>query len=222
MKILVKFPTYKRPEQFFKTLYLYYKKAKNYNDIHFLITIDDNDETMNSKEVEKGFNSYPNLTVHRGESSSKVNAINRGIENYTQNWDILLQASDDMIPVVDGYDDIIRTDMKDTYSDLSGVLWYNDGHQGNRLNTLCIMGREYYARFGYIYFPGYRSLWCDNEFMCVANLLKKQTYFNKMLIQHQHPTAGYGAKDVIHALNDKNEVHDMTLFYERKKHNFFI
>ena len=39
-------------------------------------------------------------------------------------WDILLLASDDMIPVCDGYDQIIRDDMFTYHRNGDGVLWY--------------------------------------------------------------------------------------------------
>jgi hypothetical protein len=38
-------------------------------------------------------------------------------------------ASDDMIPVVSGYDQIIRNDMYENFKNTDGVLWYNDGGQ---------------------------------------------------------------------------------------------
>ena len=66
--------------------------------------------------------------------------------------------------------------MTELYPNTDGVLWFNDGNQGNRLNTLCILGKKYYERFNYIYHPDYTSLWADNEFMDVANLLNKQIF----------------------------------------------
>ena len=222
MNILVKFPTYKRPVKFFNTLHEYYKKAKNYNKMHFVITIDDDDDSMCSAEVQRGFSSYPNITVQSGISISKIHAINRDINNIDYDWDVLLQASDDMIPIVDGYDQIIRNNMTSCYADLDGVLWFNDGHQKDNLNTLCILGKKYYNRFNYVYYPEYKSTWCDNEFTCVANILQKQTYFNETIIQHQHPDAGFGYNDIIHIKNKENEQYDMNLFLERKRNNFYI
>ena len=70
--------------------------------------------------------------------------------------------------------------------DLDHVLFYNDGYCGSKLNTMCILGRKYYERFHYIYHPAYKSLWCDNEFMEVADMLGKQTYYNTCLFRHDH------------------------------------
>jgi hypothetical protein len=87
--------------------------------------------------------------------------------------------------------------MTEHYPDTDGVLWFNDGYQGNRLNTLCILGKKYYDRFNYIYHPDYISVWCDNEFMDVANLLGKQIYFDDIIIRHEHPDWGFGSRDYV-------------------------
>ncbi len=222
MKILVKCPTFKRPKQFFSTLYKYYKMAKNYKDMHFLITLEDSDSTMNNESVIKGMESYPNLTYIFGKSDTKIQAVNRDMETVSFNWDILLLASDDMVPVVAEYDEIIRNDMKNNFSDLDGILWYNDGYQKDNLNTLSIMGKTYYERFNYIYYPEYKSVWADNEFMEVGKLLNRQTYFDRTIIEHQHPDWGYGKQDTVHELNVTNENWDHQLFTKRKKQRFKI
>jgi hypothetical protein len=110
--------------------------------------------------------------------------------------------------------------MKENYPDTDGVLWFNDGHQGNKLNTLCILGKKYYKRFNYIYQPEYKSLWADNEFTDVANLLEKQTYFSEVIIKHEHPDIGIGDRDDIHLNNSKNNDVDRNLYLNRKLVNF--
>ena len=112
--------------------------------------------------------------------------------------------------------------MKELYSDTDGILWFNDGHMGNTLNTLCILGKKYYDRFGYIYHPEYKSVWSDNEFMLVGNILGKQTYFEQVIIEHEHPDWGYGNRDEIHQNNSKNENQDKLLFTKRKDNNFYL
>ena len=221
MKLLIKFPTRNRKNKFFKTLIEYQNLCEDFENTHFLITLDNDDESMNPLEVKEIFDTFKNIKVVYGNSNSKIHAVNRDIE-LSDEWDIILLASDDMTPKVKGYDNIIRNKMKEFYPDTDGILWFNDGHQGNRLNTLCILGKKYYDRFGYIYYPEYKSVWSDNEFMSVGNLLKKQTYFDEVIIEHEHPDWGYGGRDVIHQINSKNESHDRTLFMNRKENNFYL
>lgn len=221
MKLLIKFPTRNRKNKFFKVLKQYQNLCEDIDNTQFLITLDNDDETMNHNEVNDIFNTFKNLKVVYGNSDSKIHAINRDIE-LVDDWDIVLLASDDMTPKIKGYDNVIRNKMKEFYPDTDGILWFNDGHQGNKLNTLSILGKKYYDRFGYIYQPEYKSVWCDNEFMMVGNLLGKQTYFNEVIIEHEHPDWGYGGRDVIHQINSKNESHDRTLFMNRKENNFYL
>ena len=132
----------------------------------------------------------------------------------------MLLASDDMIPKIKGYDEIIINKMKDIYPNTDGVLWFNDGFKKSELNTICILGKRYYEKFNYIYYPEYKSTWCDNEFMTVANLLGKQTYFDDVIIKHEHPDWGYGKQDEIHKKNYQDLNYDTNLYNNRKKINF--
>jgi hypothetical protein len=221
MKLLIKFPTRNRKNKFFTVLKQYQRLCEDIENTFFLITLDNDDDEMNSPEVADIFTTFKNIKYVYGNSISKIHAVNRDIETVDE-WDIVLLASDDMTPKVKGYDNIIRNKMKEHYPDTDGVLWFNDGHQGNNLNTLCILGKKYYERFNYIYHPEYKSVWSDNEFMLVGNILKKQTYFDEVIIEHEHPDWGYGNRDVIHRINSQNESHDRNLFTTRKNNNFFL
>lgn len=219
MKILVKFPTRGRKNKFFNVLKKYQSFANDVDSITFLISIDEDDIEMNNPDSLDILSSFKNCNVVIGKSDSKIHAVNRDIDKI-KDWDIVLLASDDMIPQVKGYDQIIIEKMKENYPDADGVLWFNDGYQGDKLNTLCILGKKYYDRFGYIYFPEYKSTWCDNEFMSVANLLGKQTYFDEVIIKHEHPDWGFGRQDKIHAKNHQDLNYDMNLYNKRKQINF--
>jgi hypothetical protein len=216
MKILVKFPTRGRPEQFIATLDKYIEYATG--ELEFVITCDTNDATMNNPEMIAKLNSYANLTYTFGESKNKIHAVNKDMEN--REFDILLLASDDMVPVKPGYDAIIRKAMISLYPDTDGILWFNEGHLGMNNNTLSIMGKKYYDRFNYIYHPDYISLWCDNEFMEVGNILGKQTYINLVIIEHKHVHYVGGVEDAIHKLNTQHHPIDQATFYKRKLKGF--
>jgi len=158
---------------------------------------------------------HPNIQVFVGTPNGKIHAINRDIPDPTT-FDIILLISDDMIPMVKGYDDIIVNKMATLYPDTDGVLFFNDGYAGPRLNTLVICGSAYYQRFGYIYYPEYKSLWCDNEFMNVANKLGKQTYIHDVIIKHEHP--GWNKQvvmDNLYRINESFNTIDKQLYLSR-------
>lgn len=219
MKLLIKFPTRNRKNKFFKVLRQYQNLCEDLDNTYFLITLDNDDESMNSSDVEVIFNTFKNVKVIYGTSNSKIHAVNRDIE-LVNDWDIVLLASDDMTPKVKGYDNIIRNKMKEFYSDTDGILWFNDGFQGEKLNTLCILGKKYYKRFNYIYHPDYKSCWSDNEFMEVGKILKKQTYIDSVIIKHEHPDWGYGNRDQIHTNNINDYQYDLGVYNRRKEINF--
>ena len=221
MRLLIKFPTRNRKSKFFTVLEQYQTLCEDIENTFFLITLDNDDEEMNSPEVVNIFSTFKNIKYVYGDSTSKIHAINRDLETENE-WDIVLLASDDMTPKVKGYDNIIRNKMEEHYPDTDGILWFNDGHQGITLNTLCILGKKYYERFNYIYYPEYKSMWSDNEFMLVGNILEKQTYFDEVIIEHEHPDWGFGGKDSIHIKNVENETHDKNLFLNRQSHKFYL
>jgi hypothetical protein len=219
MKLLIKFPTRNRKNKFFKVLRQYQNLCEDLDNTYFLITLDNDDESMNPSDVEDIFNTFKNVKVIYGTSNSKIHAVNRDIE-LVNDWDIVLLASDDMTPKVKGYDNIIRNKMKEFYSDTDGILWFNDGFQGEKLNTLCVLGKKYYERFNYIYHPDYKSCWSDNEFMEVGKILKKQTYIDSVIIKHEHPDWGYGNRDQIHTNNINDYQYDLEVYNRRKEINF--
>lgn len=216
MRILVKYPTKGRGLKAVQTIKGYYDNAKDNSNITYLVSVDIDDVTMKkAKEM------LPFATVIEDRSTSKIHACNRDIDKIAEPWDILVLASDDMICEKEGWDNYLRTAMDSCFPDTDGVLWFNDGFVGNKLNTMSILGKKYYERFNYIYHPSYKSLFSDNEFMEVADKLKKQRYFEMVLFRHQHPAnTNEAANDATYRFNDKYYVEDKTNYFKRKISGF--
>lgn len=222
MNILVKFPTRSRPQKFFETL-LKYQTLRSTNKVKFLVTIDGDDVTMTNGRTIDILKQWGNLKYEIVSSAGKIAAINSGVNEYDEEYDILVLASDDMIPQFYGWDQVIIDEMNDHYPDTDGVLWFNDGYAGKKLNTLSIMGKKYYDRFKYIYHPSYKSLWCDNEFMDVANKLGKQTYIDRVIIKHEHPIWNSSTRnDTLNFRDQQNFTIDQENYERRKQSNFDI
>lgn len=222
MKLLIKFPTRGRRKQFFSTFNKFHDLAIT-DDVSFLVSLDRSDPEMNNPETLESLSYYVNTTVVVGESTSKIDALNRDLDSYNKHWDIVLLAADDTVPCTLGYDKKIIDAMEENYPDGDGVLFFNDGFWGRQLNTQCILGRRYYQRFGYVYHPGYKYVWCDNEFMTLADLLGRQTYFDQVIIRHEHPTIiGSGETDFVHAKNEDHDQIDKKFFEQRKASLFGI
>jgi hypothetical protein len=220
MKILVKFPTRSRPHRFFKVI-RGYMDNQNGTEVMYQVNIDQDDETMNTRANIQALEEM-GVQVCVGLSMDKVHAINRDLEKAPK-WDILVLASDDMICTGKGWDWKIQLEMNEHFFDFDGVLWHSDGHTHNKLNTMVIMGKKYFRRFKYIYHPDYTSLFCDNEFMEVANKLGKQKYFPLVLFEHQHFSNGKEFAHTVDPLMRKNESYfalDREVYNKRKAAGF--
>lgn len=221
-RLLIKMPTRSRPKKFFKVLDRYYRFLSGKVPYHFVVSCDIDDTSMNTPSVRNKFKTYSHLTVHYSESKGKVEAVNRDVDKHLD-FDVLLVASDDMIPQIKGFDRIIMRDMLKNYPDLDGTLNYHDGFVGDELNTIPLMGRKYYERFGYVYHPIYISVCCDLEFTLAAKALNKQFCSQQVILKHEHPANGY-ATDTLYKRNESKElfVHDMWALYKRASLNYSI
>jgi hypothetical protein len=210
MKLRIKFPTRGRSKKFFNVLDKYVNYLHDKENYEIIVSCDVDDKDMNTTENINKLKKYKNLKYFFGDNKSKIEAINANMEG---DFDIVLLASDDMIPQIEGYDEIIRSNMKLHYPDTDGVLWFFDGYRKD-LNTLCILGKKYYNRFNYIYNHEYKSFWCDNEFTDVAKKLGKQKYFDYCIINHEHP-------DILKKEYDdtyiKNNISGDEVVYNRRK-----
>lgn len=179
LKILVKLPTRGRPKQcrdVVTSMRVFSQEKRDY-----LISVDEGDTPPDFTDL-----NADNVHVVTGKSDSKIHAVNRDVNEWKKPWDILVVASDDMWPIAREWDRAIVDAMALHFPDLDGMLWFPDGYTKN-LCTMPIMGRRYYNRFGFVYHPSYRSEWCDNEQMEVAQAHGKMVYIDRQLFEHRHP-----------------------------------
>jgi hypothetical protein len=156
-------------------------------------------------------------------NKTKIEACNANMNEVDWEWDIVVLVSDDMIPQLKGWDDVIRNYMLSKFPDTNGILWFNDGHQGDKLNTLCMYGRTIYQSFGYIYHPDYKSLFCDTELtdLCKGELASKCLYVPYCIIRHEHPGTGYAQNmDALYMRNQKYWNDDMYTYIRRKTYAY--
>jgi len=159
MRLLIKLPTRSRPQRAIATVQSFTQMADRPKDLRFVVSIDNDDPTMDQHVIEQLFAACRGeMRVAKGDSANKVAACNRDLEH--EKFDILVLASDDMQPRTKGYDTIIAQEMMRHFPNLDGALHFNDGHVQEKLCTLPVMGYNLWAKFGYVYHPDYKSLWC--------------------------------------------------------------
>jgi hypothetical protein len=202
-KLIIKFPTRNRPEKFKKVLQLYIDGLSGKHDVKFVITMDDDDQTMNNEEIKSWLNSLPvNIKYNYGNSKTKIQAVNADLEN--EEADVLLVASDDMIPQIQNYDDIIFQSFNHVFPNFDGAIKFNDGLRNDDLMTLCVMGWPLYKQFGYIYHPEYTSVYADTEQTLVLKKIKKYAISDICIIRHAWTPAPW---DELHARNENSEMY---------------
>ncbi len=226
LKILFKFPCRGRKDMFFESLESIHNFIADKENYHVSLTLDTDDEILNKPDVVERINEFPNTSIEWGLSESKIHAINRSMPtNY--DWDIIICWSQDMFAKMYGFDQIIREGIFNVWGNtgLDGLAHFPEPDSKQYLNVLYIATRKYYERFGYIYHPSYKSLWCDNESMEVAKKLGKYNYFDTMgLYEHRNPAYHqYNIpRDELFNLQQSFWAVDEANFKERQSNNFFI
>ena len=219
MKILFKYTTRSRPELFERGLKSIINNCVS-DQYKILVTVDENDASMF-----KYWND-PRITTIIGESKNKVDAINRDVNEFIYDWDVLVNMSDDMIFTQNNFDNIIRESFEYRNDRLMyGVnydqcIHFPDGSTGDRLISMSILGRDYYKRFNYIYHPEYVSLYCDNETMDVAKILGKYKFVNENIFVHLHPANGNAFNDEQYRYTESFHPIDQATYLKRKAMNY--
>ena len=167
---------------------------------------------------------YTDGQINFDKNTDKIGAINSHINDCHFDFDIVVCASDDMIPQVYGWDDEIASAMTEHFPNLDGCTHFNDGYTNIRLITLSILGRKLYEHFGYIYHPDYKSLYCDNEFTQKVHEIGRVAYIDKIIIKHEHygeeGNENSGDYDFAAEKTLKFSGRDELVFNERERRGF--
>jgi hypothetical protein len=224
MKILLKCPSRSRPKKVVETLRKYIQMAHHPELMGVALSCDVDDPTMKqTHELDHVLSPCAWRRVFYSENKTKIEACNANMDEIDYPWDIVVLVSDDMIPQIRGYDDVIRNHMLARFPDTDGILWFNDGHQENKLNTLTIFGRRMYESFGYLYHPSYKSLFCDTELtdLCKSSLQQKCMYSSYCIIRHEHPGTGFAQNtDSLYQRNQRYWNEDMYMYISRKQYSY--
>lgn len=219
--ILFKLATRSRPHKFIPCLINIYEKQSDKENFHILCAVDADDQSM-YPAIREAVNLpfADRITIVTGKSQNKIHAINRDMD-LLFHWQILVNTSDDVEFIYNGFDEEIRKDMLTNFPDLDGMLNYNDGNQADNCMTVSIMGWNYFILDECIYAPQFESLWCDVVAMEVAQIRGKYKYMghDKMIFRHNHPSFGKADYDYQYRVTESFEVRqrDYNTYLELKK-----
>jgi hypothetical protein len=215
MKLLVKFPSRGRPENFKKVLELHYEKLEDKKNVKFIFSFDNDDNTMKCDEIVNFIKSFDvDSEIFYGDNKNKIEAINANLEK--EFFDILILASDDMIPVIENYDTHIRNYFQNSEFGLDCILHTHTSRWCDLLDIGCIMGWDYYKRFNYIYNPLYKSIFADNEYTEVSKILNRNMFTHNFCPFYHDWKSG----DETEVKNFEFNNDDWLVYETRKKNNF--
>ena len=219
--LLIKFPSRTRPNLFKQKLDACINLLSGELNIKFIFSFDSDDASMNNDDIKNYLqNKNINMNYYYGESKNKIHAFNRDIPQ--DDWKILLVMSDDMLAISKNYDKIIYDDMIKYFPNFDGCLNYNTHNEAwkNRAMVLPLMGRNFYNKFGYVYYPEYKSLYCDIEQTEIAISLNKLIDVDKKIISHEWSSV----RDDLRKYTESNELrnHDFKIYEHRKANGYFL
>jgi len=227
IKLTIIHPSYKRLAMATTAFHEWIGNAAHPEEIEYFIAMDDADLTV--EEYRKAFSDDPmtrtlgKFEIDSGDSTDAIKAMNRVAVKMSPTTEVLMLLADDMgsLPKWD----------ETFFSLFSGVdnfttprlIWPSDGYwPWGTVLTMYIVNRAFYNRLGYVLYPGYTSMWSDNDLMEVSRRLGAVITAPQLVFQHKHYSKGYVPMDETYARrNNQSEFNaGRNVFIERQKRNF--
>jgi hypothetical protein len=130
---------------------------------------------------------------------------------------ILIGIADDFRPPVD-WDTKLYT-LRDHWAEEDWIAHTEDGYVHD-IAVLAILTRKRYERFGYLFYPGYQSVFCDTEFTACAQAEGRVLDARHIFIEHLHPDAHKRERDEHddrHASEERWKLGHMLFEYRRHR-----
>lgn len=204
-------PSRSRANKSLETLTHWKESAAFKNKLEIIISVDDDDPQLKYYQENA---SILNAVLVVGKNNCAVQAINRGAEH--SKGRILIVVSDDT-DCPKYWDSMI---LAETVMQSDFIVKFQDGIQ-DWIITMPVMDRVYYNRFGYIYYPEYKHMFCDTELTAVAELTGRLIK-SDFLFRHNHYSVGGIEKDSVSEKADATWTEGERVFVERSFMNFGI
>lgn len=186
-KILVLCPTRARPENAKRLKHNFAANTKGDTDLVFCI--DDNDPKLVDYLVmaqEPGF-------YYKTDTPKRLGPwLNYWVDKISE-YDIVGFVGDDVLARTWNFDDRIREAMVP-----NGIVYGNDGWQGQNLPTSVFMDARMVEKAGYMVYPKLTHLYIDNHWKAWGEALGTLKYLEDVHLEHMHPFAGKAENDKVY------------------------
>ena len=207
-------PSYQRPEKSFATVTKWVQKSGS-KDFEFIISLDEADTKKEvyleiyTPEVLSALNARIVFLNKR----NAIQAINEAAR--VSEGNILIVVSDD----TDCPENWVQTINQATVSKQDFVMKVYDNIQ-KWIVTMPIMDRAYYNRYGYVYNPIYRHLFCDAELAHVAEITGKLIFRNDITFPHLHYSVTKEKRDAVSEASDATCNEGKAIYLQRVRDKF--
>jgi len=212
LKFSLLHPSRSRPTKSFEATQRWIQNATN-SDFELIVSIDDNDP--HKAQYEAIYSNVPKARIIVNKNRSAVDAINNAAKESI--GDILIVVSDDT-SCTNQWDVIIGQATEGHYD---YVLKVYDGIQ-KWIVTMPILDRVYYNRYGYIYHPSFKHMFCDTFLTHQADALKKVLWRNDIRIDHLHYSVTKSGKDTVTMIADSTLYEGQQTYFNLIKQNLLI
>jgi len=187
MKIAILTPSRERPDRFCELEAAIRENADNVYGIEVYLGLDTDDPCLHD------YRPSPRTFVYSQRRQPLAPWTNfLATEAMRRGADILGFLGDDHRPRTDGWDYFIQEAFR---AHGKGLVYCDDGHQGEKLPTAPFWSAEIIQALGYYYPPQLKHLFADNFWLRLATDLDRCTYLPSVLIEHMHPDAGKAKRD---------------------------
>jgi len=206
-----------RSQKIHEVVGLWRSRARHKDQVEVVISVDGNRE-----DTIQAAQSVPLATVvvQNDPPFNSVRGWNLACEHTTGK--VIVVLSDDFTPP-HGWDEQLLQLGPKGWIDSERVIHVNDGYVRD-IVVIPIVTRKRYERFGYMYYPGYESIFCDTELTTVAYRDGVVTQASNLLFEHMHPDCKKRPRDSVDLVHgsDTRYATGRMLFDVRKNKGFPI
>lgn len=183
MKISLIHPSRGRPDLAQQAAYNWLSKTSGLNQTEYILSVDNDD--LSEYSVEPPLNEFYELhrekrILLKNDNRSIVDAVNNAAKIAA--GDLLIVMSDDFLCPQNWDKKLIEIAKEEE----PGFVIKTEDGSGGWICTLPIVDRAWYDRFGYIYYPHYRHMFCDTELTSAAVYMDSLVDATDLRFTHQH------------------------------------
>lgn len=208
-------PSRGRPVQAYKTFLKWMGACTDSDTYQYILSLDHDDphlEAYRKRFAQSGADIIVN------QNRSMVDASNRAASAAISGAEVYILVSDDFdCPA--GWNEAVKAKMRPEPT----LLHVTDTIQ-DRIVTLTIMNRALYERIGYMYHPGYFSMYADDDLTETARTLNAYVPAFDLVFPHNHFVNGKAKMDPTYERENSQQAlsQGRSLFERRKADGFPI